>query len=108
MRIGLRNIFGIQGAAIAWTLRVGLDLSARVAIANSLVPELRIVLKRVLFVVSAATICIAGPLLVPSPTGRALAMFGSVALFATAVWLWGIEAEEKAFCFAKLRSRILM
>ena len=105
--VGLLHVFGIQGAAIAWTLRVGLDLIARVAIAGRLVPQLRPVLRRVLSVISAATIGIALPLLVPSVVERVATMCGSLLLFATAVWLWGVDAEEKMFCFARLRLRAL-
>ena len=104
--VGLLKVFGIQGAAIAWTLRVGLDLIARTAIAGRLVPALRPVLAQTSFVMCAATIGIALPLLVPTPTERAATMCGSVLLFAAAVWVWGLDAEERAF-FARLRSRAM-
>ena len=88
-------------------MRVGLDLIARVAIAGRLVPELRPVLRRVLFIIFAATTGVALPLLVPTMAERATTMIGSAVLFATAIWICGLDAEEKMFCFARLRLRLL-
>ena len=106
--VGLLHVFGIQGAALAWTLRVGLDLIARVAIAGRLVPQLRPILRRVMFIIAAATVGIALPLLVPTLAARAATMGGSIVLFAAAVWVWGVDAEERMFCFARLRLRASM
>ena len=38
--VGLMSLFGIKGAAVAWTVRIGIDFAVRVAIASRLAPGL--------------------------------------------------------------------
>ena len=97
--------FGIEGAAVAWALRVGVDLCVRVAIAGHLVPAMRPVLKRVLSVVAVATVALALPLLVAPAAERVPLMLLSTSVFAFALWAWGADAGERAFCTARLRLR---
>ena len=97
--------FGIEGAAVAWALRVGVDLLIRIAIAGRLVPTLRPDLARVLGVVAVATAALALPLLVAAPTGRISMMLLATAIFTMALWAWGVDAMERALCTTRLRLR---
>ena len=99
------TLFGIEGAAVAWSIRVGIDLVARAAIAGRLVPRLRPVLARMMAVVAVATAALALPLVVSSPTGRIPLMLVSTAIFAFALWVWGADASERAICTTRLRLR---
>ena len=99
----LLELFGIQGAAVAWTVRVGLDLAVRVYLAGRIVPALRPVLARVLVVVVTATVALACPLLASGVVGRLVIMGASTAGFAAALWLGGIDARERAFWSGRLR-----
>ncbi|KAJ8622559.1 hypothetical protein MRB53_031088 [Persea americana] len=101
----LLKSFGIQGAAIAWSLRVGTDLVVRMLIAGRLVPLLRPVLARLLCVVAVATAALALPLAFEPVVERLVAMALSTAFFAVALWTWGADAEERAFCTIRLRQR---
>ena len=101
----LLKLFGIEGAAVAWALRVGVDFAARVVIAERLVPTLRPVLKRILAVVAAATAALALPLLVSAPAARIPLLLLSTAIFSLALWSWGADAAERAFCTTRLRLR---
>ena len=99
----LLTLFGIEGAAIAWTIRVGIDLVVRAAIAIRLVPALRPALTRVLLVIAVATCALALPLLGKTPVDRLAFMMISLGLFGTALWSWGVDEDEKDFCSSKLR-----
>lgn len=101
--VGLLKGFGIEGAAIAWTIRIGIDLVARVAIAERLVPVLRPILRSMLCMLAVASLALALPLLVAGPLDRIVAMILSVAVFALAAWFWGFSSDEKVVCVTKLR-----
>ena len=101
----LLRLFGIEGAAAAWSLRVGADLVVRAVIAGRLVPPLRSVLRRVLGVVAVATVALALPLTVAAPAQRIPLMLLSTAIFAFALWAWGADPAERAFCTTRLRLR---
>ncbi len=103
--VGLLFAFGIDGAAIAWTLRVGADLVIRTLIAGQLVPRLRPVLERTLVVVGVATVTLALPLLAGSAVDRVVVMTVSAAAFAIALWALGANADERALCSTRLRPR---
>ena len=100
--IVLLHTFGISGAALAWTLRVGFDLFIRVMIASRLAPVLRPVLARVMVVIIVATVALASPLLAHDVVTRLAIMAAATAIFAATLWAWGFSEEEKAFCFARL------
>ncbi len=102
----LLKLFGIEGAAVAWTLRVGLDLAARVAIAGRLVPALRPVLARVLRVVAAATVALALPLPCAGIAARLALVLPAIAIFTAATWVWGLDADEKR-ALARRRWRLM-
>lgn len=95
--------FGIEGAAIAWTVRVGLDLVVRVTIASHLVPDLRPVLVRTLGVIAVGTVALGLPLAFPTGTDRFASLAVAIALFGIGVWTWGATSEEKSFCASRLR-----
>ena len=99
----LLRVAGIEGAAVACVLRVGLDLAARAFIAGRLVPRLRPILARVLLVAFAATAAIALPLLVASPFARLAAMVVATLVFAAALWGRGLERDERAALIGRLR-----
>ena len=99
----LLHMFGITGAAIAWTLRVGFDLFVRVAIVNRLVPALRPVLTRVICLIIVATFALSLPLLAQPLLERVAIMGASLAIYLAALWVWGVSADEKAFCSQRLR-----
>ena len=101
----LLRSFGIEGAAIGWSLRVGGDLLVRVVIAGRLVPTLRPVLRRVLAVVAVATAMLALPLAAPTSAERVPLMLLAAAVFALALWCWGVDAAERAVCTTRLRLR---
>ena len=100
----LLKTFGIQGAAIAWMLRVGLDLAARVALASHVVPAIRPILARLLAIVTAATLALALPLAATGLPSRVALMVVACAVYAAIVWVWGIDEEEKALCSMRLRT----
>lgn len=104
--VGLLVLVGIEGAAIAWTIRVGLDLVVRVLIAVRLAPALRPILIRMLAVAGAATLLIGLPLLATTLLDRVAITFLSAGLFGVALWGWGVTEDEKAFCAARLRLRM--
>ncbi len=106
--IVLLRMFGIEGAAVAWSLRIGADLCVRAAIAGRLVPTLRPVLVRVLGVVAVATLALAFPLLAGSAAERIPLMLVSTAVFGLALWTWGVDASERAICTTRLRFREAM
>ncbi len=97
--------FGIEGAAVAWTLRVGADFLMRVAIAGRLVPTLRPILRRILGVVAVATAALSLPLLVAAPAERIPLMLLATAIFSLALWAWGADAAERGLCTSRLRLR---
>ena len=101
----LLHVFGIEGAAIAWSMRIGADLVARAAIAGHLVPALRSVLNRMLRVVGVATAALAFPLVAGTPSERMPLMLVSIAIFAAALWRWGADAAERRLCTARFRLR---
>lgn len=101
----LLRLFGIEGAAIAWAVRVGVDLAVRAAIAGRLVPNLRPVLTRLLGVVAVATLALALPLAVGAAAERIPLMLLSTMVFAFALWAWGADAAERAICTTRLRLR---
>ena len=101
----LLRTFGIEGAAVAWSLRIGGDLVVRIAIAGRLVPMLRPVLKRVLVVVAVGTAMLALPLAAQSSAERVPLMLLAAAVFALALWGWGADAAERALCTTRLRLR---
>lgn len=101
----LLRSFGIEGAAVAWSLRVGIDLVVRAALAGHLVPSLRPVMRRVLGVVAVATVALALPLVVTSPSERIPLMLLSTAILALALWAWGADAADRMLCTVRLRLR---
>ena len=97
--------YGIEGAAWAWTLRVGLDLVVRSAIATRLVPSLQPVLARILAVTVVATLALALPM-VAGPIADRLAFMGlACAIYGVVLWTWGVDMGEKAYCFRRLAFR---
>ena len=103
--VGLLHLFGIQGAAVAWTARVGIDLCVRVVIASRLSPTMRPVLGRMLGVVWLATLLIALPLLARTAFDRAAVVLLAASLYALALWVWGVTEGERAFWSMRLGLR---
>ena len=103
----LLRAFGIEGAAIAWTLRVGFDLAVRTALVSRIVPALRPVLVRMLFLVASATVALALPLLVAGVVERLATMGAATMLYGAALWTWGVDARERALCSGRLRLRMV-
>ena len=103
--VGLLHLFGIQGAAVAWTARVGIDLCVRVVIASKLSPTMRPVLARMLGVVGLATGLIALPLLARTAFDRSAVVLLAASLYAFAFWVWGVTEGERAFWSMRLGLR---
>ncbi len=105
MLVTLLSLFGIEGAALAWMLRVGLDLVARTILAGRLYPAVRPVLTRSLTFVVVATMALCLPLLVAAPAARLGMMAVSGLVFLAGLGVWGLTAEERARLAARLRPR---
>lgn len=101
----LLHLFGIEGAAIAWTVRVALDLVVRALIAARLAPALRPVLIRALGIVAVAVMLAVVPLAATTQIGRLVAVAGSLVVFACTLWTFGFASEERDFCTTRLRLR---
>ncbi len=103
--IVLLSLFGIEGAALAWTLRIALDLLVRVAVAGRLYPAIRPVLARTLTFTVVATLALCLPLLVAAPSARAGMMVLAGVVFLAALWTWGVTGEERALLALRVRPR---
>ena len=101
----LLRTYGIEGAAWAWTLRVGLDLAMRAVIAGRLVPSLRPVLSRLVALTLIATLALSLPMVAPSIAERLAFMALACAVYGVALWICGIDAGEKAFFARRLAMR---
>lgn len=103
--LGLLSLFGIEGAALAWTLRVGIDLVLRVAIAGRLYPAVRSVLIRALTFAVVATLALCLPLFVATPLARLGVMGVSLTVFFVGLWIWGLTEGERVLFTTRLRLR---
>ena len=103
--LALLAVFGIEGAALAWTLRIALDLVVRVALAGRLYPAIRPVLLRTLTFTIVATLALCLPLLVAAPVSRLALMSLAGVIFLAGLWTSGLSAEERALAGARLRPR---
>lgn len=103
--LGLLSLFGIEGAALAWTLRVAADLVLRVAVAGRLYPAVRPALARTLTFTAVATLALCLPLFVATPLERLGVMLVSALIFAVGLWIWGITEDERALATTRLRLR---
>ena len=102
---GLLSLFGIEGAALAWTLRVGIDLVLRVAVAGRLYPAVRPVLTRTLTFTVVATLALCLPLFAAMPLTRLGMMAVSTGVFAVGLWIWGLSEDERVLATVRLRLR---
>lgn len=99
----LLRTFGIEGAALAWTLRVALDFVVRVALASWLVPQFRAVATRILPAVGLCTLALILPLAVSGVAGRLALMGAAGIVFVAALWTWGLDPAERATLAARVR-----
>ena len=101
----LLSLFGIEGAALAWTLRIGIDLVVRVAIAGRLFPAIRPALTRTLTFTVVATLALCLPLFVEDRLPRVAMMAVAVVVFCAGLWIWGVSEEERSMVSARVRLR---
>jgi O-antigen/teichoic acid export membrane protein len=102
---GLLSLFGIEGAALAWTLRIGIDLVLRVAIAGRLYPAVRPALIRTLTFAVVATLALCLPLFMTTPLARLAVMAASAGVFVVGLWIWGLSDDERLMATTRLRLR---
>ncbi len=93
--VGLITLFGIQGAAYAWAVRVALDCLARLLIAARHYPSGKAAVHTLILVVSIACILMLVPLAVPAGLDRVCATATVPVLLAVVLWRMGLSEEER-------------
>ncbi len=98
----LVHAFGIEGAAIAWSVRCMADFLCRQWLLVQRYPPVIPEMGRAVFTVMAATSLLVLPLLGDGIVARFIAIGVAMATFAAVVWFCGSTARERGLIFAKL------
>ena len=94
--VGLIGAFGIQGAAFAWTARVGVDCAARLLIAGRCYPAGRSAIDTVTLATGIAGGLMLIPLASPDGMDRVCAVAIVIVLLAVALWRLGLSVVERS------------
>jgi O-antigen/teichoic acid export membrane protein len=99
----LLKSYGIFGAALAWTLRVGLDAIGLLYLARCLLPPSGIFWRRLSFMVVASSCAM---VLAPwvGSTLKAAYCLAALSLFALLFWFYFLAAEDRALLHQQLRN----
>ena len=100
--VALISAFGIQGAALAWATRVGLDCLARLVIAARCYEPGRAAIHTVMLSCAIAGLLLVLPLAVPYGIERVGAVGVVLACLAATLWRIGLSEEERGASFGHL------
>lgn len=100
----LTTWFGIEGAAVAWTLRVSVDAAFLHTIALSLLPRQDRAFSRLMFQIAATGMALVGAFSIVDPMAKIFFFVAVVASFYLLAWHQLLLDSERALIRAKLMS----
>ena len=91
----LLDVYGIQGVAIAWVVRVGVDTFIFFAFARRLLPETGPVIRRTGLIVSMGLIALIAGIFIVGLLPKGLFLMGSLLMFILVAWFLLLEPGER-------------
>lgn len=103
--VWLTKMLGVQGVAIAWTMRVTIDCIALLGLTAAKIPELRPAVVRPLGFFTCAVALVGAPALAGETVVNVLTTCSVLVVFAWMAWRWGLGAAERDVARQLLRAR---
>jgi O-antigen/teichoic acid export membrane protein len=100
----LLKSYGIFGAALAWTLRSGLDAVCVLYLARGLLPPAGFFWRRLSFIMLAASCAMVLAPWVGTPALKAIYCLATLSLFALLSWFYFLAAEDRELLHQQLRN----
>jgi len=100
----LTSRYGINGAAVAWTLRVAVDTTILFVIARQLSRETQAVARRVAAMLSVGTVALLVAVPLPSNAVRWLYLSCGLALYGVLAWRLALTATERDLIRSRVRT----
>jgi len=88
-------VYGVQGAAIVWTLRVAVDTVALLVIAGRIYPLAGGAIRTILGLLAATTAILVVGIWLPSGSASVVFLLVTLAIFSVIAWSWLLSVEEK-------------
>jgi O-antigen/teichoic acid export membrane protein len=100
----LIRAFGIEGAAMAWTARVGIDAGVLFGLAKRFLPGKTAMRLRATVLPAATLAILAVAALLQGPVVKVVFLLGTILCFVLASWFVGLTPAERVFIWARRRT----